>query len=396
MLLERCSHSASYTCGFECRFFNQSLRTWAVSKSEDAGRPSWKVGPSSTGAGSKRPREELAVESSSKRRESGRLKFFTPLIVADVRPVSEASTQASKVSELEDSQFLDTGNRDHVSGEDDLTGSGRKSSLKALGPLIRASSHRHLSRSDRRKKRSRVETWKPRRLPPKSNLESTVRSPSPGLTASPAAGQYRHVAIAAPVVPALPKKRTETMTVQERKRCFIDTPTLPMITAMKNWVTGTYALLDTHRRKHDCWLHPSPPAPRSNGRAAGVIHRGFFWADGSGRHCISVNFGIVALIVNHYLTNEQKEGYITQRWHLSHLCGNWTCCNWIHFTVEAGHINISRNICFMIPGRCSHSPKCMKDKKKRLLPAAPKRSMDKVLEDVKTPSGATGNLDSDV
>lgn len=61
------------------------------------------------------------------------------------------------------------------------------------------------------------------------------------------------------------------------------------------------------------------------------------------------------------------EGYVNKSWHLSHLCSNWTCCNWRHMTVESGRINRSRNQCFRNATQCPHNPQCMKDRKRRLL-----------------------------
>lgn len=58
--------------------------------------------------------------------------------------------------------------------------------------------------------------------------------------------------------------------------------------------------------------------------------------------------------------------FINKKWHLSHLCGNWTCVNPGHTTVEPGNVNISRNNCFSHRGGCLHDPKCMKEKKVNL------------------------------
>ena len=63
------------------------------------------------------------------------------------------------------------------------------------------------------------------------------------------------------------------------------------------------------------------------------------------------------------MTKQQKDGFINKQWHLSHLCGNWTCLNPAHTTVEPGNINISRNNCFSHRSGCLHNPPCMKDKK---------------------------------
>ena len=55
-----------------------------------------------------------------------------------------------------------------------------------------------------------------------------------------------------------------------------------------------------------------------------------------------MNYGIIALLVNKGMSARQKEGWIEEAWHLSHLCGNWICCNWRHHTVEDGPTNCSR------------------------------------------------------
>lgn len=69
------------------------------------------------------------------------------------------------------------------------------------------------------------------------------------------------------------------------------------------------------------------------------------------------------LLINDLMTKDQKQGFIDHRWHLSHLCGNWTCFNWHHMTVEPGSINVGRNGCFPYKNTCKHDPPCMKSKK---------------------------------
>jgi hypothetical protein len=68
------------------------------------------------------------------------------------------------------------------------------------------------------------------------------------------------------------------------------------------------------------------------------------------------------------MTKQQKDGFINNQWHLSHLCGNWTCLNPGHTTVEPGSINIKRNNCFSHRSGCPHDPKCIKEKKVPLGP----------------------------
>lgn len=156
-----------------------------------------------------------------------------------------------------------------------------------------------------------------------------------------------------------------SMPVVKRKHFFIYTPTEGMKAATKRYFSEIYQLLDMSGSNDDCRLHPVPPY--FNGRPAGGISYGFHWKDHHGSHRLSVNWGIIALVVRQQLTDAQMDGFINKSWHLSHLCGNWTCCNWRHFTVESGPINISRNGCFNSPAKCTHNPPCMKEKKRQLL-----------------------------
>ena len=136
---------------------------------------------------------------------------------------------------------------------------------------------------------------------------------------------------------------------------------------MIEYIHNIYKLFHDLDSKDNCWLHPSPPPARKCGRPSGTIQCRFAWVDSSGRHSLNVNIGIVALVIERQLTEEQMEGYVNEAWHLSHLCGNWTYCNWRHMTVESGRINNSRNQCFPDPTHCSHYPPYMKDRKRRLL-----------------------------
>ena len=159
--------------------------------------------------------------------------------------------------------------------------------------------------------------------------------------------------------------RKDTINVLDRKRHFMYTPGDVIKERMKKCVHDVYRLFDAMRSDQDCWLHPSPPPARNNGRPMGKIQCKFSWTDSSGNHKLTVNVGFVALIVERQLTEEQMKGYVNESWHLSHLCGNWTCCNWRHMTVESGRINNSRNQCFPSVGHCSHEPPCMKHRKRQ-------------------------------
>ena len=158
--------------------------------------------------------------------------------------------------------------------------------------------------------------------------------------------------------------QNSAVNVLDRKQYFMYTPGDAIKEKMKKYIHDVYRLFDRMHSDGDCWLHPSPPA-LSNGRPMGRIQCVFVWTDSSGSHRLTVNVGLVALIVEGQLAEEQMRGYVNESWHLSHLCGNWTCCNWRHMTVECGRINVSRNQCFRSAGHCSHQPPCMKHRKRR-------------------------------
>ncbi|KAH7381955.1 hypothetical protein BKA64DRAFT_647485 [Cadophora sp. MPI-SDFR-AT-0126] len=155
---------------------------------------------------------------------------------------------------------------------------------------------------------------------------------------------------------------------RERKRIIISPSRPPNVTkAMIEWVKKTNWLLDPFREDDDCWLHPSPPPALLSVsgifRPVGKLQKRFTWRNKEGKHSIALNYGIVVKLVNYQMTKQQQDGFVNKQWHLSHLCGNWTCLNPAHTTVEPGHVNISRNSCFSHRSGCLHTPKCMKDKK---------------------------------
>ncbi|XMA15048.1 hypothetical protein WAI453_007839 [Rhynchosporium graminicola] len=155
---------------------------------------------------------------------------------------------------------------------------------------------------------------------------------------------------------------------KERKRIAVSYNRPPKITkAMSDWVTSTNWLLDPFREEDDCWFHPSPPSARLSVtgvlRPVGKLQRRFAWKDCGGKHSIALNYGIAVKLINFQMTKQQQDGFINKQWHLSHLCGNWTCLNPVHTTVEPGPVNINRNSCFSHRSGCLHSPKCLKNKK---------------------------------
>ncbi len=167
-----------------------------------------------------------------------------------------------------------------------------------------------------------------------------------------------------------PKRLKDSMSCEDRKRAFVYNPTPEVLYRMKCWVEGLYDQLDHSRDPNECWIHPSPPSPNKKGRPKGAVSRSFKWSDDTGEHRLWVNFGVVALLLEGLMTDVQKDGFIEERWHLSHLCGNWLCLNTSHFTVEPGSVNVGRNCCFTHRNGCSHMPRCMKDKKRKPLTPA--------------------------
>lgn len=170
----------------------------------------------------------------------------------------------------------------------------------------------------------------------------------------------------------------DNMPLKDRKRFFIYSPTAAMRKAMRANVSEVHRMFTPIKKIDDCMLHPDPPPCRVDGSAAGVIKYAYQWKDVTGGHKIIVNYGIIALLINSRLTAAQKEGWIEEAWHLSHLCGNWICCNWRHHTIEDGPTNISRNACFGSSRECVHNPPCMKDKKQKLILPANKNTPKQV------------------
>ncbi|KAF7877268.1 hypothetical protein EAF04_000951 [Stromatinia cepivora] len=159
---------------------------------------------------------------------------------------------------------------------------------------------------------------------------------------------------------------------RERKRIILSSVRRPphIKKSMQIWLESTNRLLDPFREDQECWFHPAPPPPRITSigtlRACGNIQKTFYWQDHNGKHSLNLNFGIVSKILFHTMTKMQQDGFINKKWHLSHLCGNWTCLNPNHTTVEPGNVNSGRNNCFSHRGGCLHIPKCMKEKKVNL------------------------------
>lgn len=165
-----------------------------------------------------------------------------------------------------------------------------------------------------------------------------------------------------PKVQVKPKTLHNTMTLSERKYFLVFTPSSEITSRMNEIVSDIYAPFHG-RQESTCWLRSSPARPQSNKRAARSLHFDFGWRTSSDRQLLRVNFGILALIVTNCLTDSQADGYVNQAWQVSRLCGNCTCCNWRHFTVEPKPLSVSRSRCFKSSGLCYHKPPCIRDRK---------------------------------
>ena len=180
-----------------------------------------------------------------------------------------------------------------------------------------------------------------------------------------------------PLTPSTPSKplssieldswsRPEPMSLEERKTYVLDNLSKFLPTLHKS-LSKVYSHM-SDRTADKCWLHPSPPTSSAyDRRAAGVIKTAVQLRNPS-RQRLNFNLGLAAILTTTTLTPEQRAGYIDDNWHLSHLCGNWTCLNPAHMTLESGSINVARNWCFRMKMGCEHSPKCMKDLKLDKLP----------------------------
>lgn len=152
------------------------------------------------------------------------------------------------------------------------------------------------------------------------------------------------------------------MSTTDRKCAFVYGPTPELVLSMKQYIEKTYSMFHTDLDGEECWLHPSPPSPHQNWGSEGNIQHKFRWTDGDFDYVLNVNFGIVLLLVQNWLTEVQKQGYVTKGWRVNRVCGNWTCCNWHHFAMEEMEMLSGRRSCFRSSEPCRHSPPCLKSK----------------------------------
>ncbi|KAG9235571.1 hypothetical protein BJ875DRAFT_267811 [Amylocarpus encephaloides] len=157
------------------------------------------------------------------------------------------------------------------------------------------------------------------------------------------------------------------------KEIIIPATRSPKLTMDLNiWVCQIKNLLDPYRADSDCWLHPNPPPCRLNLFAKSGIKRYdsisklFKIADPNNpqdNYLIQIPFSIAHHITNNSLTPEQREGYSKHNWDASNICGNWTCLNPAHITVESATAKEGRAACFEFLLVCRHLPACLKANK---------------------------------
>ncbi|KAF2105116.1 hypothetical protein NA57DRAFT_51895 [Rhizodiscina lignyota] len=106
-----------------------------------------------------------------------------------------------------------------------------------------------------------------------------------------------------------------------------------------------------------CWIHQG--AQRYMDRRN--IHATVRFKRNGKIQTVSMHCGIIALCMRNELTKDMIDGLLKQpSWHLSHLCGNWACCNPRHMTIEPARDNQRRKMCFNdkrgLLQHCTHTP----------------------------------------
>ncbi|KAF2090101.1 hypothetical protein K490DRAFT_62978 [Saccharata proteae CBS 121410] len=128
-------------------------------------------------------------------------------------------------------------------------------------------------------------------------------------------------------------------------------------TRIQNRVNKFLDLLGPQVEEDECWLHPDPSKyPKNQSVSVSAYLKDL---RGSGQKIINVHIGTLIMLLDDNMTTEQKTGYINDKWELSHLCGNWLCCNTRHHVQESHKINVGRKPCHARRQVCFHEPKCI-------------------------------------
>lgn len=154
-----------------------------------------------------------------------------------------------------------------------------------------------------------------------------------------------------------------SLSLYERKRLILVDRVPDAMDWMRKWLDRqeVYLRKDSVYTYANCWIHSNLGSHRSR-RSINVQVP---FKHQSKLHRVSLPYGVIAMLMKGVISEDMVQGLLQkQSWHLSHLCGNWTCCNWIHMTIEPSRINHERNACLndQTAGRydvpCSHEPMC--------------------------------------
>ncbi|KAF2679489.1 hypothetical protein K458DRAFT_393900 [Lentithecium fluviatile CBS 122367] len=146
--------------------------------------------------------------------------------------------------------------------------------------------------------------------------------------------------------------------VEIRKRLFYEVYWKDKIPALERILQKYYSTLRLDRDSDECWLYCGHRLPKPPGRALGI---GATFRHNGKSERLTINIAFVSMLLKNMLSADQIEGIVTESWHASHLCGNWTCLNERHVVPESGRVNARRNACFADKeGPCSHTPACQK------------------------------------
>jgi hypothetical protein len=168
------------------------------------------------------------------------------------------------------------------------------------------------------------------------------------------------------------KRPSYSTDIKVRKRLFYSTYWKEQVPTLKR-LLGDHQAHVKDEEGGECHLYCGPKVRGSRG----VLRVGISFHHNGKVENLHVNIGLIAVLLNDRLTHDQMEGIIDKAWHCSHLCGNFTCINPEHITVEPGRINQERNVCFRDKyGPCKHSPACIKHLKIPVKDLQPNATLD--------------------
>jgi hypothetical protein len=149
----------------------------------------------------------------------------------------------------------------------------------------------------------------------------------------------------------------DKLPIKERKRLFYHTHWSLQQSRLQTVFNRYLHGVQSPKSRSECWFYTSQFLDTTRR----VVSAGITFRHTGKSERIVVNVALLGRLLSGLVTDEQKDGIIEYAWHTSHLCGNWTCLNPHHITIEPGRINIGRNSCFAdLSGECFHTPKCMK------------------------------------